>query len=74
MATMPNGMTTGSGDLQDRYGPMSIDAVLDAEVEAERAIREILIDLQAKTCRRVEWVKVEPKDMRVTVNTVVTGK
>lgn len=70
MATMPNGMTTGSGDVQECYGPMSIDAVLDAEVEAERAIREILLDLQSKTERRVEWVKVEVRGMRVTVNTV----
>ena len=49
---------------------MNIDAVLEAEVAAERAIREILLDLQARTNRRVEWVKVEAKDMRVTVNTV----
>ena len=67
---MPNGMTTGSGDVQEHDGPMNIDAVLEAEVAAERAIREILLDLQARTNRRVEWVKVEAKDMRVTVNTV----
>lgn len=53
---------------------MDIDAVIDAEARAERAIREVLIDLQAMTGRRVEWVKVEPKDMRVTVNTVATGR
>lgn len=58
----------GSGDVQEPYGPMSIDAVLDAEVDAERAIREILLDLQSKTGRRVDCVKVE-RNLTVTVNT-----
>lgn len=69
MAVMPNGTTTGSGDAQESYGPMSIDAVLDAEVEAEHSIRAILLDLQSRTGRRIEWVKVE-RDLHVTVNTI----
>ena len=71
MATMPNGMTTGGGEVQEHYGPMSIDAVLDAEVEAERAVREILLGLQLRTGRVVDWAKVEVRDgLRVTINTI----
>lgn len=47
---------------------MDIDAVLNAEIEAERAIRAVLMDLQVATGRRVSWVKVE-RDLTVTVNT-----
>lgn len=50
--------------------PMDVDDVLYAEIDAERKIREILLDLQARTYRRVEWVKVDTRDMNVTVNTV----
>lgn len=69
MAVMPNGTTTGSGDVQEHDDLMDIDAVLEAEVEAETAIRSILLGLQGRTGRRVEWVKVE-RDLRVIVNTV----
>lgn len=49
---------------------MSIDDVIREEVNAEAAIRQILVDLQDRLKRRVEWVKVEVRgDMRVTVNT-----
>ena len=50
---------------------MNIDDVIREEMTAERAIREILVDLQARTGRLVEWVKVDTRgDLKVTVNTV----
>ena len=67
---MPNGMTTGSGDVQEHDGPPSIDDVLAAEVDAERAIHVILSRLQERTGRRVDWVKVNATTLDVTVNTV----
>lgn len=49
---------------------MSIDDVIREEVHAETAIRQILVELQDKLKRRVDWVKVDVQgDMRVTVNT-----
>ena len=50
---------------------MSVDDIIREELEAEQAIRAILVDLQARTGRAVEWVKVDARhDMEVTVNTV----
>lgn len=50
---------------------MNVDDIIREELEAEHAIRAILVDLQARTGRVVEWVKVSVRhDMRVTVNTV----
>jgi hypothetical protein len=50
---------------------MSVDDIIREELDAERAIREVLSDLQKRTGRLVEWVKVEVRDdLRVTVNTV----
>lgn len=70
VATMPNRMTTGSGDVQDHDGPLNLDDVLDAEVAAERAMHEILCNLQAQTGRRVDCVKVDAKSLDVTIYTV----
>ncbi len=50
---------------------VNIYDVIRAETDAEQSIRQILLDLQAKTGRTVEWVKVEVRDaLRVTVNTI----
>ena len=50
---------------------MSVDDIIREELAAERAIREILLDVQSKTGRLVEWVKVDVRgDLEVTVNTV----
>lgn len=50
---------------------MSVDDVIREELAAEVAIREVLLDLQTRTGRQVEWVKVEVKnDMHVTVITI----
>lgn len=49
---------------------MTVDDVIRCEIEAEAAIERILRDLQYKTGRRVEWVKVEARDLDVTINTV----
>lgn len=50
---------------------MTVDDVIREETEAGLAIRNILVDLQVKTGRVVEWVKVEVRnDLFVTVNTV----
>lgn len=50
---------------------MDIDAVIRAERVAEIAIRDVLLDIQKKTGRRVDWVKVDVRNgMLVTVNTV----
>lgn len=47
---------------------MTVDDVIREETAAEIAIYRILADLQSRTGRRVEWVKVE-RDLTVTVNT-----
>lgn len=50
---------------------MSVDDIIREEVEAEQAIRAVLVDLQTRTGRIVEWVKVSVRhDMEVTINTV----
>ena len=50
---------------------MTVDDVIRDELAAELAIREILIDLQARSGRLVEWVKIDVRDnLKITVNTV----
>lgn len=50
---------------------MTIDDIIHEELAAERSIRGILLDVQSKTGRLVEWVKVDVRDgIKVTVNTV----